>query len=698
MNVHHDHLRHLSASEQSDADNNDEDFIPQVDGIGDIPDNNSHSIGNRRGIPSSTSPLNHLFVQPISHPSTLSDQHTTSNTGMLLSPLVSDPGISISYQAPYTLNKEKQISNLAKHANICNFEIERTGPHNTNIQCSTGFYEAVPKPALTTIKEGFQATISGILINCTESRAKRDQIGRNDNHVLRFKVDLNGASNAVLHLHHTQQLVQVQGSASQWFVDNFLKHAFLSEAENKKLVIDDLNKVFNAAGRNLANQSVTNNDGKYCGHCNSKFRKNTKSATCGNCSKMFHNNKNSKCLLVHTCLGNNSTPVQPSASGTTVSSSPPTYSSTGSRVSVTFVPATTHSEVPISTANTQAGQLSTQPPPRRSPGPSGTLRHASSSVISKPATSDTGTTPSLLSSNTTTHLCDLVLNQPTSNDSQPSGTHHHHTVGPVTVPVSASPATSSLPSTIQSNISSLNPAALPYQANTSTTQKRKNPNSNQTNSVHEAEIAILKQELVIARTKMLQIEADNKDLTRKNAVLAETLKMYESEQNKTLRRKYFGEQVNPATSTDTITSTPSPATGPIPAYSGPSQHTLDRLINYLLDTVQGLTSPSCPTRNVTPLRETHLSDASAHPTSFPDKPRTSGQPCSSSPAPISPATPASHTAEPRLSSPPRQSTVATASPVNNKASTAINDDPSGMTIDELIDENQDLNFLVQTTQ
>ena len=266
------------------------------------------------------------------------------------------------------------------------------------------------------------------------------------------------------------------------------------------------------------------------------------------------------------------------------------------------------------------------------------------------------------------------------------------------MPVSASPATSSLPSTIQSNISSLNPAALPYQANTSTTQKRKNPNSNQTNSVHEAEIAILKQELVIARTKMLQIEADNKDLTRKNAVLAETLKMYESEQNKTLRRKYFGEQVNPATSTDTITSAPSPATGPIPAYSGPSQHTLDRLINYLLDTVQGLTSPSCPTRNVTPLRETHLSDASAHPTSFPDIPRTSGQPCSSSPAPISPATPASHTAELRLSSPPRQSTVATASPVNNKSSTAINDDLSGMTIDEIIDENQDLNFLVQTTQ
>ena len=131
--------------EPSDAEVDYEEFIPQVDGISDRPENNFSNIRNRWEMQSSSSLLNLSSIQP-----------NTSNTVRPEPPFVSDPGISVSCQAPYILNKEKQISNLAKHANICNFEIDRTGPHNTNIQCSTGFYEAVPKPALTTIKEGFR--------------------------------------------------------------------------------------------------------------------------------------------------------------------------------------------------------------------------------------------------------------------------------------------------------------------------------------------------------------------------------------------------------------------------------------------------------------------------------------------------------------------------------------------------------------
>ena len=493
-----------------------------------------------------------------------------------------------------------------------------------------------------------------------------------------------GTSNAVVHLHHTQQLVQVHGSALQWFVDNFLKEAFLSEAENKRLIIDDLNKVFNAAGRNLVNQSVMDNDGKCCGHCNSKFRKNTKSAICANCSRSFHNNKNNKCLLVHTCPGNNTTSTQPSAFVTNVSPTQPTYSSTGSRVSVTFVPVTTNAGATVSTAIMQTGNLSSQS--RRLPGSSSTSRPTTSFVTSSPATSASGPTPSLQSSSC---LIAHVSDQALSNNPCPSGTHPPPTVGPVTLPVSASLVTS-LPSTSQSDFSSLNPTALPFQSQTTATQKKKNTTSNLTNSVHEAEIAILKQELVIARTKMLQLEAENKDFGRKNTVLAETLKMYESEQNKELRRKYFGghEQVNPAKSTNA--NTPPSSTDIVHglAYSGPSQETVDRVINYLLDIIQKI--PSCPSETE---RETQVSDPCPGSTSYPqDILQTSGQPCTSSTQPTSHTPPTSHAAEPHARSSPKHTTVITASPASNRSRTAINDDLSEMTIDELIDENQDLNF------
>ena len=104
-------------------------------------------------------------------------QFGASNTEML--PSASNPQSSSKFsastttQASYTLNKSKQISNLAKHAVLPDFSIEKTGAHNYNVQCSTGFYDAVPKPALTTIKEGYSLLLEGTSIKCTESRMKK---------------------------------------------------------------------------------------------------------------------------------------------------------------------------------------------------------------------------------------------------------------------------------------------------------------------------------------------------------------------------------------------------------------------------------------------------------------------------------------------------------------------------------------------
>ena len=58
---------------------------------------------------------------------------------------------------------------------------------------------------------------------------------------------------------------------------------------------------------------------------------------------------------------------------------------------------------------------------------------------------------------------------------------------------------------------SLNPKASSFTSKQTNQQKRKNGPPLQMKTVQEAEISLLKQELIIARTKMLQLETENKD-------------------------------------------------------------------------------------------------------------------------------------------------------------------------------------------
>ena len=552
--------------------------------------------------------------------------------------------------APYTLNKAKQIGNLAKNATRCDFEIDVTSPHNTNIQCSAGFYEAIPKAALTTIKEGYQATISGVLVSCTESRAKRDQLGRNDNHVLRFQVANDGVGTAVLHLHHTQQLVQVQGSASRWFVDNFLKQTFLTEARNQRLFIADLNNVFDAAGRNHAKRAELDDEPKHCNHCNSKFRKTSKPSVCGNCAKYFHNTKVNKCLLLHTCAFDpRPSKANPITAPVTTFTPSASCSTTGSpSLSVTFVPAST--------------STSSNPP------------------IVAPSAS----------------------NSQTTRQSSPARLPAVATSPPIAVPLSSISPVIPQPDNSQIRSSDLNPSAVTFQqSQAKPTLKKKN--TDQSKTVNEAEIAILKQELVILKTKLLQIEADNKDLVRKNSILSETIKIQENEQNKALRQKYFGDQ---GTDAPTNPQIPSPASNVAAGspLSGLLSGTIDRIINYLLDIVQGPHQPG-------PLPATRPDSVpmSSHCTTTP--------PCS-----VQVTTDHDHT--PSNSAPLSQPTHSPACPVEttqqvpcnqeersdsaNKSmitSSPVHHDISVVTIDEFMGENPEdnsnihpLNLPLQTTQ
>ena len=88
---------------------------------------------------------------------------------------------------------------------------------------------------------------------------------------------------------------------------------------------------------------------------------------------------------------------------------------------------------------------------------------------------------------------------------------------------------------------------------------------------------------------MIQLESSNKDLERKNTVLADTIKIYESDQNNILRQKYFSDQASHDASAHTSSASAPPISAGAAHYSPSSCHnlkTLDRLINYLLDVVQ----------------------------------------------------------------------------------------------------------------
>ena len=119
------------------------------------------------------------------------------------------------------------MSCLVKNASIDNFFIESTTPTNVNIQCYSGFYQLVAKPVLSSLLEPNQSVL-GVPISCSDPiTPKLDQLKRNVNAVLHFKVGQSERQEiATVLLHNTQQKVQIQGGAAPWFADNVLNVRF----------------------------------------------------------------------------------------------------------------------------------------------------------------------------------------------------------------------------------------------------------------------------------------------------------------------------------------------------------------------------------------------------------------------------------------------------------------------------------------
>ena len=156
-----------------------------------------------------------------------------------------DPGPSDpSFHLPHTLNQTKQTSNLINNATKQDvvFEISPS-LENVNVLCNPGFYQHIARPAVSTLSKGFTFSIGDINLSCSEITPSLDMNGIEQTLLFKFNFIVHGCPSLVsVHLHHSKQKVQVQGSAKMpdqntsaiWFVLNGMYDRFLLMSKNNQ--------------------------------------------------------------------------------------------------------------------------------------------------------------------------------------------------------------------------------------------------------------------------------------------------------------------------------------------------------------------------------------------------------------------------------------------------------------------------------
>ena len=236
---------------------------------------------------------------------------------LITSKPVNDVGVPISMgvatgaplQANYQLNQQKQIKKLVRDTRIPDFEMTcNDNDRNVNIQCSTGFYEAVAKPAISSLSTGFKHTVHGVTITCSLIRSTKDLNNSIPGLLLRFELFgdqlVHNPVPLSVHLHSSQRKIQLQGgvcmsdqtTAPVWFVENLLKDMLVEQANTKKYNIDEINKlVSSTVTRSYPRRPVQENSS--CNHCKKKFSASAKPVPCPRCSLPKHSTKCKPCPL-----------------------------------------------------------------------------------------------------------------------------------------------------------------------------------------------------------------------------------------------------------------------------------------------------------------------------------------------------------------------------------------------------------------
>ena len=470
------------------------------------------------------------------HPSNLTDTILPQTDGahddsaindVSLIPVQNSQSVS-SLVAQYCLNQQRQLSGLYKHSFVNDFEIvTNDSGRNINIQCSTGFYEAVAKPSLSCLSTGFQTQVESILIECTESRNLVDLAANLPGLLLKFKAYGNGVfptpASLSVHLHHTQQKVQVQGgakmpsniTAAAWFVDKVLRERFIAEARDKRFDIENINKIVsNLSSTTPLSPSMPSPIPSYCPHCRKKFSSSSRPVTCPKCSLFRHKAKCAPCPSSPLCP-----PPSALVDASAVVSIPSVCTSTSNGLPFSSSPVSTGSA-----DSSHASQLlegASQPLTKR-------LRYTVSNSVPQITTvSVADSVPtSIISMSTnitsflTTFTAVTTSSAPTTLQSSSSSA-----VFSTDIPSSAT--------TVSTNMLSapiISTHAQGSSTGVSVTRKRKSNQTNSSRSAEQAEIDFLKLELNAVRTQVIELESTKADLERKNKIMNDVIKMHEQRQ------------------------------------------------------------------------------------------------------------------------------------------------------------------------
>ena len=478
--------------------------------------------------------INHALIGPYS-PERITqldgaDDHSFDSDGTLTPTSAPGRHSVSSLVTSYTLNQRKQLLGLAKNAKLVDFEIlMNDNGRNLNIQCSTGFYEAVAKPSFSGLSTGYHNQVDSIFVECTEIRSLLDMASSLPGSLLKFKLYGPGVSpspaSLSVHLHHTQQKVQVQGgarlpdnmTAAAWFVHKVIKDIFITAAKTKKFDVENINRV---VGNMITNQEYSPPSiPACCPHCNKKFTANSKPVICPRCSEYRHKGKCSSYCPSTSAVSSTSSSTHcalPSLSNPSLTTStiPGNISEDSQPSSKRFrhsddIPPTSVSTSPLVVAPTVA----------MLPLPAilTTASSAPALIHSQPTTRSlmTRTTTATSLSVSTREVAAGLANTNTSASSNMTNSSHSS----LFVPSSLASIAPLVTSQTTSASSTMNPQ-----------RKRKSNLKEATKSPEQSEIDFLKLELNSVRTHVLELETDKADLERKISVMNDVIKMHQQRQ------------------------------------------------------------------------------------------------------------------------------------------------------------------------
>ena len=264
-----------------------------------------------------------------SSPSAVAFQVISPPTSNVLTPSASPPPSL--RQAPFALNREKQVKNLRSEASsltepYVSSEVKNSGKF-VGLKCCPAYFNSVACPVLLTLGASFNQELDGLLVSAaTEHQVDTvDTTGLTTTHLLKFTISSNTLppshlAKVSVHMHKTRRSVDIhseaflpnQHSAAVWFSEVFLmprlhkqsKHCSFSSATVAQMHGAIL-RAFSSSPAAPATASSRPRptrprssqgavDKPTCFQCG-KVR--TDMAPCAGCRQYFHK----KCLEEHLC-------------------------------------------------------------------------------------------------------------------------------------------------------------------------------------------------------------------------------------------------------------------------------------------------------------------------------------------------------------------------------------------------------------